>query len=32
MFENPLEQQKIKKAEELRSLGVNPYSHFCGGR
>lgn len=28
MFENPLEQQKIKKAEELRSLGVNPYSHF----
>lgn len=28
MFENPLEQQKISKANELRSLGINPYSHF----
>lgn len=28
MFENPLEQQKIAKLQELRKKGINPYSHF----
>lgn len=28
IFDNPLEQQKIEKANELRQLGINPYPHF----
>lgn len=28
IFDNPLEQQKIEKANELRELGRNPYPHF----
>lgn len=28
MFANPLEQQKIQKANELRKNGINPYAHF----
>lgn len=28
IFDNPLEQQKIEKAKELRELGINPYPHF----
>lgn len=28
MFDKPLEQQKIAKADELRKAGINPYPHF----
>ena len=28
IFQNELEQTRIAKADELRSLGVNPYPHF----
>ncbi len=28
IFENELELTRLAKADELRSLGVNPYPHF----